>query len=73
MTFRERNERNTFAVWEYPISEKYSRLWKSMKKAGLPLSVDEAVERVLASRSPMEGFAYIGASNNRAQHLLNCI
>ncbi|KAG8312620.1 hypothetical protein J6590_018262 [Homalodisca vitripennis] len=76
LTFREElsdQERAMFAVWEYPISSKYTRLWKAMKEAGLPSTQEEAVERVLASKSSTDGFAYIGDGTNiRYQCIINC-
>ncbi|KAF0308662.1 Ionotropic receptor 25a [Amphibalanus amphitrite] len=53
-------ERAKLAVWDYPVSDRYTKMWGAMQEAGLPTSFDEAVERVLASPSSSEGFAYLG-------------
>ena len=53
-------ERAKLAVWDYPISDRYTKMWGAMQEAGLPTSFDEAVGRVLASPSSSEGFAYLG-------------
>lgn len=42
-------ERSELAVWRYPIGDKYTKMWKAMQEAGLPLNLQDAVERVLAS------------------------
>ena len=49
-------ERAKLAVWDYPISDRYTKMWNSMKDAGLPTSFDEAMARVRKS----EKYAYIG-------------
>lgn len=53
-------ERAKLAVWDYPVSDKYTKMWQSMQEAGLPTSLEGAVERVRKSTSSSEGFAYIG-------------
>lgn len=52
-------ERSKLAVWDYPVSDKFTKIWQSMQEAGLPNSNEEAVERVRASTSS-NGFAFIG-------------
>lgn len=44
-------ERSKLAVWDYPVSDKYTKMWQAMQEAGLPNSLDEAVERVRNSTS----------------------
>ena len=44
-------ERSRLAVWDYPVSDKYTKMWQSMQEAKLPASLDEAVERVRNSKS----------------------
>lgn len=39
-------ERSKLAVWDYPVSDKYTKMWQAMKEAELPISLDIAVERV---------------------------
>ncbi|XP_044756675.1 ionotropic receptor 25a-like [Coccinella septempunctata] len=53
-------ERAKLAVWDYPVSQKYSKMWIAMKQAGFPKSLEEAVARVKKSPSSTEGFAYLG-------------
>nr|QZH55075.1 ionotropic receptor 25a [Achelura yunnanensis] len=66
-------ERAKLAVWDYPVSDKYSKMWQAMKEAGLPNSVDEAVQRVRDSKSSSEGFAWLGdATDVRYQVLTSC-
>ncbi|KAL5016225.1 hypothetical protein ScPMuIL_005814 [Solemya velum] len=61
-------ERAKLAVWDYPVSDKYTKLWEAMEQSGLPQSLDEAISRVLTS-----DFAYIGdATENKYQTLTNC-
>ncbi len=53
-------ERAQLAVWDYPVSDKYTKMWQSMQEAGLPQSFEEALERVRNSTSSSEGFAFLG-------------
>ncbi|KAF5277632.1 hypothetical protein FQA39_LY06125 [Lamprigera yunnana] len=63
-------DRADFAVWEYPVADKYNKLWKAMKEASLPSTLENAVKRV---RSQNESFAYIGdATDIRYLILTNC-
>lgn len=48
-------ERAKLAVWDYPVSDKYSKMWQAMREAGLPNSMDEAIQRVRDSKSSSEG------------------
>jgi len=50
-------ERAKLAVWDYPVSNKYTKLWETMQSSGFPISLDEAIDRVLSKE-----FAYIGKS-----------
>lgn len=66
-------ERSKLAVWDYPVSDKYTKIWKAMKESGFPLSIDEAVARVLSSGTGNDGFAMIGDSNDlKYLALINC-
>lgn len=57
---------------QYPISDKYTKLWQAMQKAGMPRTLDEAVARVKNS-TPASGFAYIGdATDIRYMEMINC-
>lgn len=53
-------ERSKLAVWDYPVSDKYTKMWQAMKEAGLPNSMEEALARVRASKSSSVGFAFLG-------------
>lgn len=59
-------ERAKLAVWDYPVSDKYTKMWQSMQEAGLPKTLEGAVDRVRKSTSSSEGFAYIGKSQRKA-------
>ncbi|XP_050723400.1 ionotropic receptor 25a-like [Eriocheir sinensis] len=66
-------ERAKLAVWDYPVSDKYTKMWQSMQEAGLPTTLESAVERVRKSTSSSEGFAYLGdATDIRYLVLTNC-
>ena len=53
-------ERAKLAVWDYPVTDKYTRIWDGMKEATLPQTYEEALERVRHSPSQSTGFALIG-------------
>jgi ionotropic glutamate receptor len=53
-------ERAKLAVWDYPVSDKYMKMWQAMKEVKLPNTLEEAIERVKSSKSSSEGFAYLG-------------
>nr|ALR72535.1 ionotropic receptor IR6 [Colaphellus bowringi] len=66
-------ERAKLAVWDYPVSDKYTKMWQAMKEAGLPNTMDEAVAKVRASKSSTEGFAFLGdATDIKYMELTNC-
>ncbi|KAL1116158.1 hypothetical protein AAG570_005653 [Ranatra chinensis] len=66
-------ERSKLAVWDYPVSDKYTKMWQAMKEATFPNSMEEALQRVLSSRSSSEGFAFLGdATDIRYQEITNC-
>ncbi|CAL4202702.1 unnamed protein product, partial [Meganyctiphanes norvegica] len=66
-------ERAKLAVWDYPVSDKYTKMWQSMQEAGLPKDFDEVLSRVRSSKSSSEGFAYLGdATDIKYQVLTNC-
>lgn len=57
-------ERAKLAVWDYPVSDKYTKMWQAMKEAGLPPDLDTAIERVKKSKSSSEGGYLINCTNN---------
>nr|ALG36131.1 ionotropic receptor 1 [Sclerodermus sp. MQW-2015] len=52
-------ERAKLAVWDYPVSDKYTKMFQAMKEAGFPKSNEEALRRVRRLDSSNE-FAFIG-------------
>ena len=54
------NERAKLAVWDYPVSDKYTKIWAQIQEADMPKSWNEGVERVKKSDKANEGFALIG-------------
>jgi len=65
--------RSKLAVWDYPVSDKYSKIWQSLQETrNVPESMEEAVNRVRAS-SHSTGFALLGdATDIRYQMLMYC-
>ena len=53
-------ERAKLAVWDYPVSDKYTKMWQSMTEAEFPNTFEEAVKRVRNSTSSSEGYAFLG-------------
>ena len=53
-------ERAKLAVWDYPVTDKYTKIWDGMIQATLPQTFEEALERVRHSPSQSAGFALIG-------------
>ncbi|KAK6185015.1 hypothetical protein SNE40_007344 [Patella caerulea] len=61
-------ERAKLAVWDYPVSDKYTKLWETMQESVFPADKEEALQRVLTGE-----FAYIGdATVNKYATLTNC-
>lgn len=50
-------DRARLAVWDYPVSDKFTNMWRYMQQSKPPKTNEEAIERVLNSK---DGFAYIG-------------
>jgi glutamate receptor, ionotropic, invertebrate len=44
-------ERSKLAVWDYPVSDRYTKMWQAMQESGLPNTLEEAVQRVRNSTS----------------------
>lgn len=51
-------ERAKLAVWDYPVSDKYTKMWQSMQDTGMPNNVEEATKRVLDTSRYY--FAFVG-------------
>ena len=60
-------ERAKLAVWDYPVSDKFTNMWAAMEESGFPGSRVEAINRI---KFPAKGeeFAFIGMSD-----VLTCI
>jgi ionotropic glutamate receptor len=54
------NERAKLAVWDYPVSDKYTKIWAQIQEAKQPETWVQGVEKVKMSSKPNEGFAFIG-------------
>ncbi|XP_063992990.1 ionotropic receptor 25a [Diachasmimorpha longicaudata] len=68
-------ERAELAVWDYPVSDKYTKMFQAMKEAGFPKSKEEAVQRVRRElqNSSQTDFAFIGdATDIRYLEMTNC-
>lgn len=53
-------ERSKLVVWEYPLANKYTRIWQHIQETpNRPRTLDEAVQRVRNSTASA-GFAYLG-------------
>lgn len=66
-------DRAKLAVWDYPVSDKYTKIWWTMKEAMMPEEFDEGVRRVKASKGSQEGFAFIADSTQvKYATMTNC-
>lgn len=52
-------ERSRLAVWDYPLSDKYTNMWSAMEKSKFPENFREAIDRI-KNRPGDEDFAFIG-------------
>lgn len=66
-------ERAKLAVWDYPVSDKYTKIWWTMQEAHMPTEFEEGVRRVKESKGSQEGFAFI-ADSTRVKYatMTNC-
>lgn len=65
-------ERSKLAVWDYPVSDKYTKMWQAMLEAHLPQTLEEAVARIRNSTAAT-GFAFLGdATDIRYLVMTNC-
>ncbi|KAK0083400.1 hypothetical protein PV325_008825 [Microctonus aethiopoides] len=68
-------ERAKLAVWDYPVSDRYSKMFQSMKESHFPSSVEEGLLRVrgqLPNYTSSE-FAFIGdATTIKYLEMTNC-
>lgn len=61
-------ERAKLAVWDYPVSNKYTKLWETMKLSGFPHSLEEALTSVKNGT-----FAYIGKYTGGDVDTVDCL
>ena len=52
-------ERAKLAVWDYPVSDKFTNMWAAMEDSEFPLNFTAAINRI---KDPPDGqeFAFIG-------------
>lgn len=66
-------DRAKLAVWDYPVSDKYTKIWWTMKEAQMPEEFEEGVRRVKESKGSQEGFAFIADSTQvKYATMTNC-
>lgn len=54
-------ERSQLAVWDYPVSDKFTKMWQAMQENSPPTDFQLAVERVRGNDSKTnDGFAFLG-------------
>ncbi|XP_015795628.1 uncharacterized protein LOC107371996 [Tetranychus urticae] len=53
-------ERSQFAVWDYPVSDRYTKVRAQMDEIPIPKSFESALRTVRSSESSKEGYALIG-------------
>ncbi|XP_003743738.1 ionotropic receptor 25a [Galendromus occidentalis] len=66
------DQRAELAVWDYPVSDKFTKIWWTMQEANLPESFEAGVQRVKDSLTS-EGFAFIAdATQIKYATMTNC-
>lgn len=53
------DERANLAVWDYPVSDRYTKIAAQMGEADKPKSAEEAAAKVKDSKDHNEGFAVL--------------
>lgn len=53
------DERAKLAVWDYPVSDKYTKIWSQILEAKMPQSWAEGLRRVKNDEQNSEQFAFI--------------
>lgn len=56
-------ERAKFAVWDYPISDKYTKIWAQIQQTGMPVNAFAGLKRVQDSNNIDDGFALLADAN----------
>ena len=62
-------ERAKLAVWDYPVSDKFTNMWASMTSSGFPKTFGEAKKRI-KNPGDDEDYAFIGLTLERPLCLL---
>ena len=64
-------ERSKLAVWDYPVSDRYTKMFQTMQDTTFPKNMEEALKRV-RDDAPTE-FAFIGdATDIKYLVMTNC-
>lgn len=54
-------ERSQLAVWDYPVSDKFTKMWQAMQENSPPKAFDDAIKRVRGKDGKTnDGFAFLG-------------
>lgn len=54
-------ERSQLAVWDYPVSDKFTKMWQAMQENNPPTEFQKAVDRVRGRDTKQnDGFAFLG-------------
>lgn len=56
-------ERSQLAVWDYPVSDKFTKMWQAMLENTPPKTFEDAVQRVRGKQEggkETDGFAFLG-------------
>ena len=61
-------ERAKLAVWDYPVSDKFTNMWAAMEESGFPATRESATRRIKYPATGEE-FAFIGSSCHVESHV----
>ena len=62
--------RAKLAVWDYPVSDKYTKMWQNMQNTGLYPNISEAVRLVRESPTKKTGNALIADATDIRYNIL---
>lgn len=65
-------EKARMSVWDYPISDKYTKMYQAMQDAGPAININDAVDRILPQKrdgKKTNEFALIGDHMDIKWHL----
>ena len=63
-------DRAKLAVWDYPVSDKYTKMWQNMENTGLYPNISDAVQKVRESPTKKTGHALIGDATDIRYNIL---